>query len=47
MAQARRERQLSLRHIKRGLGVTERAIMQPRHVFIGRIAHRGVVTVDV
>lgn len=47
MAQARRERQLALRYIKRCLCFAERTIVQTRDVFVRRVAHRGVVAIDV
>ena len=47
VAEAGREGQLALRHIERSLGITEWTIVQTRHVFVGRVAHRGVVAINV
>jgi len=47
VAQARGERQLSLSHIKCRPEVTEWTVMDPSHVFVGRVAHGGVITIYV
>ena len=47
MAQAGSKRQLSLRHIERGLGIAEWTVMEASHVFVRRVAHRGVITINV
>src|ERR1043165_2817222 len=47
MAQARSERDLALSYIERRFGVAESLIVQACDVFVRRIAHRGVVAIDV
>jgi hypothetical protein len=47
MAQAGREREFALGDVKGGLSVAEKAVVQTSHVFERRVAHGGVVSVDV
>ena len=47
VAQARREGQFALRDVERGFRIAEWLIVQPRDVFVRRVAHRGVITIDV
>src|SRR6266550_401416 len=47
VTQHRRERQLALRAVESRDGVAERLAMNARHVFVGGVAHRGVISIDV
>ncbi len=47
MPQAWRERQLPLRHIKGGLGRAQTSVVQPRRILVRRVAHRGVIAINV
>ena len=41
------EEQLALRHIKGRLRLAQRLPVQPRRILVRRIAHRGVITINV
>ena len=47
VSEDRREREFSLRAIEPSAGFAERLAMNARHIFIGRVAHGSVVTVEV
>ena len=47
VAQAGSERQLPLSHIKSSASFTKRTTVEARYVFVRRIAHRGVVAINV
>src|ERR1044071_3180160 len=47
MAQAGREGKFALRDVERRFCVTQPPIVETRHVFKRRVAHRGVVTIDI
>ena len=43
----RGERQLALSNVERRLRFAQLFVVQPRYVLVGRVAHRGVVSIDV
>lgn len=47
VAQAGSERQFALGNVERRLGVAQLLVVEPRHVLVGRIAHGGVITIEV
>ncbi len=47
MAQAGCERQFALGYVKRRFSVAESLVVQARDVFERRIAHRGVIAIDI
>ncbi|HEU5131936.1 MAG TPA: hypothetical protein VFT26_07540, partial [Pyrinomonadaceae bacterium] len=47
VAQARCEGQFSLGDVKGGFRVTEAFVSQPGHVLERRIAHGGVISIDI
>src|ERR1043166_5861702 len=47
VAEAGRVRKFPLRRVERGLGLAQECFVQARHVLVRRVAHRGVVAVNV
>jgi len=47
VAQAGREGKFALRDVKRSFGVTQSLIVETRYIFERRVAHRGVVAINI
>ena len=47
VAQAGRERKFALRDVERRLRVTQPLVVETRHIFKRRVAHRSVIAIDI
>jgi hypothetical protein len=47
VAEAWREGKFALRDVESSFRITQSLIVEPRHIFKRRVAHRSVITIDI